>query len=116
MRAKEESRKDFFSSKMMGSAAGSVSGASGTGSGDEGEYYHNFNPIRNRGMLAPHGKTIVPASIKAVSPTPSQTKVCRCYRRHSFFFLLLLSFVGSCTCSSGRQSSMEFSFFACCIV
>ncbi|CAN0208497.1 unnamed protein product, partial [Ectocarpus sp. 12 AP-2014] len=74
MRAKEASRKDFFSSKMMGSTAGSVSGASGTGSGDEGEYYHNFNPIRTGGMLAPHGKAIAPASIKAVSPTPSQTK------------------------------------------
>ncbi|CAN0087746.1 unnamed protein product, partial [Ectocarpus fasciculatus] len=73
-KAKEASRKDYFSSKMMGSAGGSLSGASGTGSGDDGEYYHNYNPIRTGGMLAPHGRAIAPASVKAVSPTPSQTK------------------------------------------
>ena len=52
--------------------AGSVSGASGSA---DDEYYTNFNPIRTGGMLMPHGKAIAPASVKAVSPTPSQTQV-----------------------------------------
>eukprot|EP00904_Undaria_pinnatifida_P006852 jgi/Undpi1/3297/HiC_scaffold_15.g06671.m1 len=51
--------------------AGSVSGASGSA---DDEYYNNFNPIRTGGMLMPHGKAIAPASVKAVSPTPSQTQ------------------------------------------
>ncbi|CAN0219940.1 unnamed protein product, partial [Scytosiphon promiscuus] len=72
MRAKKVSD-EYLSGKGMGSA-GSVSGASGSGSGDDGEYYNNYNPVRTGGMLAPHGRAIAPASIKAISPTPSQTQ------------------------------------------
>lgn len=76
MRAKRISD-DYLNAKAIGSA-GSVSGASGSGSGDDGEYYNNYNPVRTGGMLAPHGRAIAPASIKAISPTPSQTQVCTC--------------------------------------
>lgn len=71
MRAKKASD-DYLASKALGSV-GSVSGASGSG---DDEYYNNYNPVRTGGMLAPHGKAIAPASVKPVSPTPSQTQVC----------------------------------------
>ncbi|CAM9777673.1 unnamed protein product, partial [Hapterophycus canaliculatus] len=64
---------EYLAAKAVGSA-GSVSGASGSGSGDDGEYYNNYNPVRTGGMLAPYGRAIAPASIKAISPTPSQTQ------------------------------------------
>lgn len=73
MKAKRASEA-YLAAKTAG-FAGSVSGASGSASADD-EYYNNYNPVRTGGMLAPHGRAIAPASIKAVSPTPSQTKVC----------------------------------------
>ena len=73
MRAKKSSA-DYLASKAIGSA-GSVSGASGSA---DDEYYNNYNPVRTGGMLAPHGRAIAPASVKPVSPTPSQTQVGFC--------------------------------------
>lgn len=76
MRAKKASD-DYLTSKTLGSA-GSVSGASGSA---DDEYYNNYNPVRTGGMLAPHGRAIAPASVKQLSPTPSQTQVgfCVCF-------------------------------------
>lgn len=71
MRAKKSSA-DYLASKAAIGSAGSVSGASGSA---DDEYYNNYNPVRTGGMLAPHGRAIAPASVKPVSPTPSQTQV-----------------------------------------
>lgn len=102
-RAKKASD-DYLASKLGAGSAGSVSGASGSGSADDGEYYNTYNPVRTApGMLAPHGRAIAPQSIKAVSPTPSQTQV-------GFFFM---SCRGGVSCAGGR---VFFLFFLFCIL
>ncbi|CAM9694310.1 unnamed protein product [Pylaiella littoralis] len=71
MKAKKAS--DAYLAAKVAGFSGSVSGASGSASVDD-EYYNNHNPVRTAGMLGPHGRAVAPVSIKAVSPTPSQTK------------------------------------------
>lgn len=70
----------------MPKSVGSVSGASGSA---DDEYYSNYNPIRT-GMLMPHGKAVAPQSVKAISPTPSQTQVILAHSSMFIFWCTVL--------------------------